>query len=126
MEPQNTPPTPNLTTPPTIQNPPVPTNNKSDKLYGSRSIYDATGWEIIWKNFVAGMMRGLGSVLIWFIFTSIIFNIILAIFWPRLRPYFEQYFDALSTLGDLQTAPTTGINSIDVQELLRSIQSTQP
>lgn len=109
-----------------VSPPPQNTNDKSDKMYGSRSIYDAKGWEIVWKNFVAGLMRGLGSVLIWFLFTSIIFNIMLAIFWPRLQPYFEQYFDALSTLGDIQTTPTTGVNSIDVQEFLRSIQSTKP
>jgi hypothetical protein len=88
---------------------------QEDKLNHSKTIYDASISQIMWKNFLAGLMRGLGSIIIWFFFMIIMFNIFLSYFWPQLKPFVDLYQQALSNLNTFEQA-TTNPSSIQVDE----------
>jgi len=51
-----------------------------------RTIYNATKSEIFWKNFVAGMARGLGMMIIQIIGYTLLFGILATFVWPLIEP----------------------------------------
>lgn len=60
-----------------------------DQLTKSKTMYDVGTGEIIWRNFLAGMSRALGSMVIYFAVVLFLGNIFLNYIWPSLEPSFE-------------------------------------
>lgn len=67
-----------------------------------RTIYDATSSEIFWKNFLAGVGRGLGSIVIYFIFVLIMATLAIRFVWPMVEPYVMLYQNSMESLQNFQ------------------------
>ena len=74
-------------------------NVDPDQITPGRTIYEASGWEIFWRNFIAGFARGLGNFIFSVIFLAIIANVMLQYFYPMLSPMLES-FSSLTNMLD--------------------------
>lgn len=62
-----------------------------DQLSKSKTIYDV-GWnELFWRNFVAGMARTIGSLLLYAVVLFFLTSIFLQRVWPILEPVLESF-----------------------------------
>lgn len=99
----------------------VKSEDKSDLVSKTKTIYDATFGEIFWKNFLAGFSRSLGGILVYliflFIFSGVFFNFVL----PKLMPSINSYMNIFNSLGSIpNTKSGTGIivpENLDLQKL---------
>lgn len=77
--------------------------NAPDRLSGShnKTLYDASLREIFWKNFVAGLSRALGGIVIYALFTLGILTLVIQFIMPILSPLLDQFGTIFSTLERL-------------------------
>ena len=69
---------------------------RPDWIGNSKTIYDVPAGEVFWRNFVAGMGRALGGVLMYFVFVYVIYSLFVNFLLPVVSPYLEGYMDALN------------------------------
>lgn len=90
---------------------------REDRLGKNRTIYDAGAGEIFWKNFLAGISRGIGSVFIYLLVllgSTILFY---HLFWPKIAPL-------LNTINNLNGLMQNGQNT--QQNLQNSLNILKP
>ncbi|MDQ5951641.1 MAG: hypothetical protein QG639_922 [Patescibacteria group bacterium] len=80
--------------------------DEPDQLTKTRTLYDVSVGEIMWRNFLAGISRALGGMVIYFVVAFLLGHVFLTYIWPVLEPSIE-------TLGE------TG-------EILQQMQLLQP
>jgi len=77
-------------------------NRDPDILLGGRSIYDVSANEIFWKNFLAGLGRGLGmflfNLLLWVMIGGLFFGYV----WPLTQPLVSSFQSLSTSLQGLQ------------------------
>lgn len=87
----------------------------------AKTIYDAGYGEIFWKNFLAGLGRGLGGVFVWIIFFSIVSVLFVNIVLPKLMPLITGYTNLLKSFSSISNIkPESGItipSGINLQKL---------
>jgi hypothetical protein len=88
--------------------------NNSDQDSTTKTQYDVTGWELFWRNFLAGVSRALGGIFIWMIFSLFMFLLFTRFIWPKVEPFYHEYQQALGTINQLNSVRSNPI--IDVQE----------
>ncbi len=72
-----------------------------DQLPGThKTIFDASFGEIFWRNFVAGMARTLGGLVLYGIVLFLLGNIFIQSIWPVLRPQVETFNKAATTIQE--------------------------
>ena len=68
----------------------------------SRSIYDAGVREIIWKNFLAGVSRGVGTIFVYFLIFFVVGVAFIQYAWPVIAPFIarlEMLTDTVQSIG---------------------------
>lgn len=75
-----------------------------DNVTKEKTIYQVSPWEIFWRNFLAGMSRGLGGVILYVIVLTILSNLFLRFFWPQLKPIVDTLNTSTQILKDFQSA----------------------
>ncbi len=56
-----------------------------------KTLYEASVWEIFWRNLLAGMSRGLGNLILVILFSLIVGNLFMTYVWPYLEPIFDSF-----------------------------------
>jgi len=69
-----------------------------DNLTKSKTIYDASSGEIVWKNFLAGFSRTLGGIIVYFVFVAILGSLFLRFAMPIMSPFLGQLSTITNTL----------------------------
>jgi hypothetical protein len=77
--------------------------NKSDAISKTRTIYDATPGEVIWKNFLAGFSRGFGGVLVYLILMFVIGEMFFYLVLPKLTSAVTSYTNLINPGGSTTT-----------------------
>ncbi|MEX0895571.1 MAG: DUF5665 domain-containing protein [Patescibacteria group bacterium] len=60
-----------------------------DQLSQSKTIFEASWWEIFWRNFLAGMARALGAVILYAVVLVILTNLFMSYIWPVMEPLIQ-------------------------------------
>ncbi len=66
----------------------IPSEDKTTK---SRTLFDATPFEIFWRNFLAGIARTLGSIFLYIIFLFLLSYISYLFVFPKLTPIVDNF-----------------------------------
>lgn len=74
-----------------------------DNVTKEKTIYQVSPWEIIWRNFLAGMARSLGSVILYAVVLTIISQIFMKLFWPQIEPLVDTLNSTTDILKDFQS-----------------------
>lgn len=94
-----------------------------DQVSPTKTIYEVSGFEIFWRNFLAGMGRAIGSLFVYLVLFALIANMVNKFLMPHLLPLLATLQDSLSTLNQL--TPKGGnplqnaISPANLQELLQ-------
>lgn len=100
----------------------IKSENKTDLVSKTRTIYEAGSGEVFWKNFLAGFSRGLGGVFTYLIFLVIISVVFVNFVLPKLLPSITGYMNILKSAGSVSnTKPGSGSiipENLDIQKLL--------
>jgi hypothetical protein len=57
-----------------------------DQINETKNLYNISTGEIIWRNFLAGMSRTLGGLVIYFLLAFLLGQVFLALIWPVIAP----------------------------------------
>ncbi|PIR58627.1 MAG: hypothetical protein COU69_04310 [Candidatus Pacebacteria bacterium CG10_big_fil_rev_8_21_14_0_10_56_10] len=106
------------------------TDARFDQHDKTRTLYDVTAGEIFWKNFLAGLGRGLGGVLILILFWGALMLVAFRFLLPALQPLFDtldtatQSLDSLNQLdsGGFGPGPTGSLDRQQVQEAVEVLR----
>jgi len=74
---------------------------KQDQVSPVATIYDASLSSVFWRNFLAGVARGLGGILINVIFLLFISLVVMNWLLPRVQPLFDTYQKAINSLDGI-------------------------
>ena len=81
-----------------------------DTLNKGQTIYDVSYKQLVWRNFLAGMSRAVGMVVIQFLFFAVIAGFMAQFVLPQIMGLFGGYID---TLGKLQGGANQSQFSLD-------------
>jgi len=74
-----------------------------DNITKEKTIYQVSPWEIFWRNFLAGMARALGGVILYALVLTILSNIFLRFFWPQIEPLVDTLNTSTEILKNFQS-----------------------
>lgn len=99
-----------------------------------KSIYEASAFEIFWRNLLAGMSRAFGGIILYLLFLFFIAALIQQVLYPKIKPFIDQYQQTLESLNNLNqtsqnifgnnqnTPPTQPVQpSFDANQILNQI-----
>lgn len=92
----------------------VKSEDGGDRVSKTKTIYEASAVEILWKNFLAGVGRGLGGVFVYLIFLFVVVGVFINTVLPQIMPMFENYMSIFKSLGSVNSIP----QNLDIQKLL--------
>ena len=75
---------------------------KSDRVSRSRTIFDASAGEILWRNFLAGMGRALGGIFLYLVFVFLFSAIFTRLVLPKITPLIDTVMKLGNTAGNIQ------------------------
>ena len=79
-----------------------------------KTLFEVGVWEIIWRNFLAGLSRGLGNLILLIIFSLILGNLFITYVWPYLEPIVDSFYSTNQLLdfveGYMHTQEQPGIS----------------
>jgi len=78
----------------------VKSEDKSDRVGNTKTIYSAGVGEIFWKNFLAGFARTIGGIFVYLIFLFLISIGFISFILPRIAPILDSYLNMFQTLGE--------------------------
>lgn len=67
-----------------------------DKLDKSRTIYDVSHKELVWRNFLAGMSRAVGMVVVQFLFFVVLAGLFAQFLLPQVMGMFGGYMEMMA------------------------------
>ena len=73
----------------------------SDQINKNKTIYDVSGFEVFWRNFIAGIGRAFGNLFIYLIIFVGIASIINRFLMPYILPLFGTLQSSIKTLNQL-------------------------
>jgi hypothetical protein len=85
-----------------------PDHTKDDMISKTKSLYDASFFEIFWRNFLAGFSKTLGAIFIYFLFIFLMGLLFFKLVFPIISPLLNKLtgmMDSLSTIQKIQTTP---------------------
>lgn len=111
---------------------PLAADARPDAVTRATTIYQVSGFEIFWRNFLAGMSRALGSILMYIVFLFCGFLFFQRMVYPFLKPYLDSYLITTNALKQMQQL-TPGSSSdsqinlkgIDVNQINQLLQQRQ-
>lgn len=104
----------------------------SEDRVGAGTIYTASAGSIMWRNFLAGMSRGLGVLFMQTIGIVLILLVLQRVVLPQLQPLFEMFEETQQSLRQLQGASAQQQNLVESmpesirQQLNRAQPAPQP
>lgn len=104
----------------TNTNPVVQSTPKEDRAGKHRTIYEVSHWEVFWRNFIAGMGRAAGSIMLYFLFIFLVGFLVMQLIWPQ----FAGIISTVSSLNSLQPGgiqvedSLNGVDSNSIDQLL--------
>jgi len=100
----------------------IKSEDKSDLVSKTKTIYEAGALEIFWKNFLAGFGRGLGGVFVYIIFLIIISLVIYNFVLPKFMPLITGYMSLFKSFNSISNPKSGGNNivpeNLDILKLL--------
>lgn len=98
----------------------------ADRFSPTKSIYEASGSEIFFKNFLAGFGRALGGIFIYLVFIGITLYFFINTALPQIQPFIDEYRQAVQGINSLNktTIPGAGSDLKQYQQFIQDIQST--
>lgn len=69
-----------------------------DTLSKGRTIYDVSYKQLVWRNFLAGMSRAMGMVVIQFLFFAVVAGFVAQFVLPQIMGLFGGYMNTLNKL----------------------------
>lgn len=94
-----------------------------DQLTKTKTIYEVSGFEVFWRNFIAGMGRAMGSLFVYLILFALIASIVNRFLMPHVLPLLTTLQDSVSTLNELTPKGSNplqnAISPANLQELLQ-------
>lgn len=82
-----------------------------DQIDETKNLYNISTGEIIWRNFLAGMSRTLGGLVIYFLVIIIVSNVFLQLVWPVIAPTIQTLGNTNSLLLQLNALQGSGRES---------------
>lgn len=73
-----------------------------DQLTESKNLYNIGAGEVMWRNFLAGMSRALGSLVIYFLVLIVLSRIFVTFIWPTIEPAFLMLGETNSIMQQLE------------------------
>ena len=94
----------------------VRSEHPEDHIGKLNTLYSVSSWTILWRNFLAGASRALGSIFIYLIFFAITSYFTLQFVWPQIKPLLDSYTQFLQLFTGPQPSSqaqpnTTGGNN---------------
>ncbi|OGG03659.1 hypothetical protein A2W14_04050 [Candidatus Gottesmanbacteria bacterium RBG_16_37_8] len=80
--------------------------SNEDHLTSGKTLYDASAFEIFWRNFLAGSSRTLGGIIFYLIFILIIGSIFIRYLTPVISPIFNQLNSISGSLEKIPRLPS--------------------
>jgi hypothetical protein len=68
-----------------------------------RTIYDASGFEVFAKHFLAGFSQALGMILVYVLFLVIAYFMVIRYLLPTVQPYLNMYQQSMQSLQSIQS-----------------------
>ncbi len=97
----------------------------SDTPKDHNSLYDASYWEIFWKNFLVGFARGLGGFVVYIVFLLIAYYSFISVVLPKLQPFLTAFIKAQETVSKIQN-PQSVFENLFKQENGKPIELDTP
>lgn len=91
----------------------VKSEDGGDRVSKTKTIYDASVGEIVWKNFLAGFSRTLGGIFVYIFFLLIFSGIFYTFVLPKLMPLITTYMNIFKSVGSGNVIP----QNLDLQKL---------
>lgn len=83
----------------------VQSEDFADRAGGVKTIYDVSGFEIAWRNFLAGMSRALGGIFLYVVLVFFVGVVISNYVVPRIQPMVNSFQEALESMSSLKDLP---------------------
>lgn len=83
-------------------------DNSEKMITKGRTQYDASVWEIFWRNFVAGSSRTMGSIFVYIVIVLFGSFIFYQIVWPQLVPVISGLTKTLESVGKVPSFQLPG------------------
>lgn len=77
-----------------------------DYLGKQKSLYSVSYRELVWRNFLAGISRGIGGVIIQFLFFVVIMGLVAQLLMPMFGGLIESLTSAMQSAGQNQMIPS--------------------
>jgi hypothetical protein len=77
-----------------------------DYIGPKKNLYSVGYRELVWRNFLAGISRGIGGVIVSFIFFVVIMGFVAQLLMPLLGGLFESFTQSTSAGGQNQLIPS--------------------
>ena len=89
-----------------IKEGPNPESHASeDRITPQKTLYQASAFEIFWRNFLAGFSRALGGIILYVLFIGIIGSLAFQYLAPLISPVLNQLNSIYGTMEKLQGLP---------------------
>ena len=72
-----------------------------DQIKDSKNLYNISPGEIFWRNFLAGVSRGLGGMVVYFLVILVLSGIIYQLVWPTIGPSIEGLGESTAVLKQI-------------------------
>ena len=95
-----------------------------EQASGSKSMYDVGAFTIFYKNFITGLARSLGSVVIWCLFLFLLAQVFTQVIWPKLEKPYQQYLKTIESITQL-SQPTVSLDQQSLQQTLNQLFAPQ-
>jgi hypothetical protein len=73
-----------------------------DSITKTKTIYDVGFFEIIWRNFLAGLSRAMGGIFLYLIFMFLFSIVFMQVIFPKLMPYINNISNVTNSLNSMQ------------------------
>lgn len=99
----------------------------SDQINKNKTIYDVSGFEVFWRNFIAGMGRAIGNLFIYLLIFVGVASLINRFLMPYILPLFDTLQSSMESLNQLNPGGSQNqiidevINKPDLQNILNNV-----
>ncbi|MFC1653520.1 hypothetical protein ACFL1M_01605 [Patescibacteria group bacterium] len=93
----------------------------ADQVSKNKTIYDVSSFEVFWRNFVAGMGRAFGGLIMYVIVLVVLASLINQYLMPKITPLIGTLQDSVDSLNQLNSGPKDGVDQILNQPGLQNI-----
>jgi hypothetical protein len=100
----------------------------SDQVSKNKTIYDVSGFEVFWRNFIAGMGRAVGGLFLYFIIFVGIASLVNKFLMPHILPLLDTLQNSVNSLNQLSPGGSQNqivdqvLNKPDIQNIIDQVK----